>query len=79
MLLTLLACLLFLFVGKLKVLANLVLLIQMAGAVYTHYALGDDIKHYTGALIFGLLLACRLVIHMQTSARPADDVRQKAE
>ena len=67
------------FVGKLKVLANVILLVMMGGAVYTHHALGDDIKHYTGALIFGLLLTCRLVIHMQTSARPADDVRQKRD
>lgn len=63
--------------ARIKLLANIILMLVMAGAIYTHWALGDEMKHYTGALVFGLLLTCRLAIYMQP--RQEVVVRAKAE
>ena len=65
--------------GPLKTIANVVLLALMGLAIYSHWALEDELKHFTGPLVFALLLTCRLVIHFQASARIEDDVRQKSE
>ncbi|CAF3369398.1 unnamed protein product [Rotaria socialis] len=51
--------------GRLKQLANVVLLAIMLGAVYTHYALGDKLDRIAPGIIFGLLLFTRLIIHQQ--------------
>jgi uncharacterized membrane protein YphA (DoxX/SURF4 family) len=48
--------------GRLKQWANTILLLIMIGAIYTHYALGDQIERMTPGLIFGLCLLLRLII-----------------
>lgn len=66
------------YIGRLKTVANVVLLALMAGAGYTLWELNEDLQHFTGTLVFGLLLACRLVIQMQNTAVPAS-TRTKIE
>ncbi len=55
--------------GRLKQLANIVLLIIMLGAVYTHYALHDKFERIAPGLVFSLLLLTRLIIHRQVTQR----------
>lgn len=37
----------------------------MLGAIYTHYALHDKLDRMAPGIIFGLLLATRLIIYQQ--------------
>lgn len=59
----------FLSLGPLKQLANVVLLVLMLGAVYTHYILNDKFERMAPGLVFSLLLLTRLIIHRQVSQR----------
>jgi hypothetical protein len=53
----------------LKQIANILLFIIMCGAVYGHYALKEGMDKMTPALVFGLLLSCRFVVHYQVRTR----------
>ncbi|XP_070568964.1 novel acetylcholine receptor chaperone-like [Ptychodera flava] len=53
-----------------KNVANVILLGIMTGAVYTHYAVGDILAKSTGAIVFWLLLTCRLVIVARAKEQP---------
>ena len=55
--------------GRLKQLANIILLMVMLGAVYTHYALKDKFERMAPGLVFSLLLLTRLIIYRQVSQR----------
>ena len=50
------------FEGRLKQVANLILLFIMFGAVYTHYALRDPWQRIAPGLVFSALLLVRLMI-----------------
>ena len=65
------------FIGPLKEIANIILLGIMLGAVYTHVMLNESMDKITPALVFGLLLACRLVVYLQVKNR--DQRESKAE
>ena len=62
-----------------KQVANLVLLGEMLGAVYTHYMLNDSMDKVTPALVFGLLLTCRLVVYLQVRNRDAPIIERNGE
>jgi len=51
--------------GRIKQLANIVLLMIMLGAVYTHYALHDKFDRMAPGIVFSLLLITRLIIYRQ--------------
>lgn len=51
------------FTGTVKQVANLLLIVVMIGAIYTHYALKDTLDKMTPALVFGLLLICRYITY----------------
>jgi len=51
--------------GRSKQIANIILLILMLGAVYTHYILNDKFERMAPGLVFSLLLLTRLIIHRQ--------------
>jgi len=55
--------------GRLKQLANIVLLLLMLGAVYTHYVLHDKFERMAPGLVFSLLLLTRLIIDRQVTQR----------
>ena len=59
--------------GRLKQLANVVLLVIMLGAVYTHYTLGDKFERMAPGLVFSLLLITRLIIHRQVKQREKNE------
>ena len=63
--------------GSLKQLANLFLFVIMCGAVYGHYMLKQGMDKMTPALVFGLLLACRFVVHLQVRAREARQFKER--
>jgi len=62
--------------GRLKQVANIVLLIMLGGALYTHYMSGDSMEKMTSALIFSLLLTCRFVVRLQVQAREKREIRE---
>ena len=45
----------------------------MGGAFWTHFSLGDTFERQAPALVFGLLLVCRLIIYFQVVAREKKD------
>ncbi len=63
--------------GRLKQLANVVLLVLMLGAVYTHYILHDKFERLAPGLVFSLLLLTRLIIHRQVSRREKQPSTEK--
>ena len=44
--------LIYLLTGFLKIVANLILIVMMLGAAYTHYALNDELPRILPALLF---------------------------
>lgn len=64
------------FSGPLKQLANAILIVCLLGAIYTHWALKEGIDKMTPAIVFTLLLTCRLVVYYQVRAR---ERRQKLQ
>ncbi|CAF3485881.1 unnamed protein product [Rotaria sp. Silwood1] len=66
--------------GRLKQLANIVLLVLMLGAVYTHYALHDKLDRMAPEIIICLLLVTRLIIYQQgKSSRNEKSTKLKDE
>lgn len=55
--------------GPLKEIANVLLIIMMVGGFFTHYTLNDRFDRMAPALVFTLLLLCRLLIAYQVSKR----------
>lgn len=55
--------------GSLKQLANVSLLLIMLNDIYTHYALDEGLERMSPAIVFALLLCCRLIIHLQLRAK----------
>lgn len=62
--------------GRVKQVANVVLLILMLGALYTHAALQDKFERMAPSIVFTLMLGCRLVVYYQVRRRQlAEEVR----
>ena len=57
------------FLGPLKEIANFLLFFVISLSVYTHWASNNGMDKMTPALVFGLLLACRYIVHLQVRAR----------
>lgn len=58
--------------GKPKDVANFLLLLVMLAVLFFHQLVGDPLKRYAHALVFGILLTCRLLI-----ARQSEDQQQR--
>uniref|UniRef100_A0AAV2MKU1 Novel acetylcholine receptor chaperone n=1 Tax=Knipowitschia caucasica TaxID=637954 RepID=A0AAV2MKU1_KNICA len=56
--------------GKPKDVANFLLLLVMLAVLFFHQLVGDPLKRYAHALVFGILLTCRLLIARQSEERP---------
>ncbi|XP_041350632.1 transmembrane protein 35A-like isoform X2 [Gigantopelta aegis] len=52
--------------GSLKEAANIVLLTIMVNDIYAHFALDEGIDKMSPAIVFALLLTCRLIIFLQS-------------
>ncbi|XP_018602075.1 transmembrane protein 35A [Scleropages formosus] len=56
--------------GRPKDVANFLLLLVMLAVLFFHQLVGDPLKRYAHALVFGILLTCRLLIARQGEERP---------
>lgn len=64
--------------GKPKDVANFLLLLVMLAVLFFHQLVGDPLKRYAHALVFGILLTCRLLIARQSDERPErEDQREE--
>ncbi|XP_061755955.1 novel acetylcholine receptor chaperone [Nerophis ophidion] len=55
--------------GRPKDVANFLLLLVMLAVLFFHQLVGDPLKRYAHALVFGILLTCRLLIARQSDER----------
>nr|XP_005992056.1 PREDICTED: transmembrane protein 35 isoform X2 [Latimeria chalumnae] len=55
--------------GRPKDVANFLLLLVMLAVLFFHQLVGDPLKRYAHALVFGILLTCRLLIARQPDER----------
>ncbi|XP_023675682.1 novel acetylcholine receptor chaperone [Paramormyrops kingsleyae] len=56
--------------GKPKDVANFLLLLVMLVVLFFHQLVGDPLKRYAHALVFGILLTCRLLVARQNEDQP---------
>ncbi|XP_061690781.1 novel acetylcholine receptor chaperone [Syngnathoides biaculeatus] len=56
--------------GRPKDVANFVLLLVTLAVLFFHQLVGDPLKRYAHALVFGILLTCRLLVARQSDERP---------
>lgn len=64
--------------GRPKDVANFLLLLVMLAVLFFHQLVGDPLKRYAHALVFGILLTCRLLIARQSDDRPErEDSREE--
>ncbi|KAI8740861.1 Transmembrane protein 35A [Biomphalaria glabrata] len=65
--------------GPLKELANIILLLITMNEIYAHYALDEGLEKMSPAIVFSLLLTCRLVIFLQSLAAEPKSVFEKSQ
>lgn len=65
--------------GKPKDLANFLLLLVILAVLFFHQLVGDPLKRYAHALVFGILLTCRLLIARQSDDRPEREERREEQ
>lgn len=65
--------------GKPKDVANFLLLLVMLAVLFFHQLVGDPLKRYAHALVFGILLTCRLLIARQSDDRPEREERREEQ
>ncbi|XP_052470308.1 novel acetylcholine receptor chaperone [Carassius gibelio] len=65
--------------GRPKDVANFILLLVMLVVLFFHQLVGDPLKRYAHALVFGILLTCRLLIARQGEDRPEREERREEQ
>ncbi|ROL47079.1 Transmembrane protein 35A [Anabarilius grahami] len=65
--------------GRPKDVANFILLLVMLAVLFFHQLVGDPLKRYAHALVFGILLTCRLLIARQGEDRPEREERREEQ
>ncbi|RMB98319.1 hypothetical protein DUI87_25224 [Hirundo rustica rustica] len=58
--------------GRPKDVANFLLLLLVLAVLFFHQLVGDPLKRYAHALVFGILLTCRLLIARQPEELPPE-------
>ncbi|NXN56083.1 TM35A protein, partial [Rynchops niger] len=58
--------------GRPKDVANFLLLLLVLAVLFFHQLVGDPLKRYAHALVFGILLTCRLLIARQPEEQPPE-------
>lgn len=61
--------------GRPKDVANFLLLLLVLAVLFFHQLVGDPLKRYAHALVFGILLTCRLLIARQPEEQPPMEKR----
>lgn len=66
---------------RLKNISNLVLLMSNLLTLYTHYKLNEKFERLAPALVFSLMLICRLIVYLQVKRRfeNQDKIREREE
>ncbi|XP_059149511.1 novel acetylcholine receptor chaperone-like [Physella acuta] len=65
--------------GPLKEGANIFLLLITLNEIYAHYALDEGLEKMSPAIVFSLLLTCRLIIFLQSLAAEPKSVFEKSQ
>lgn len=65
--------------GIIKQLANVILLILMLGAFYTHTILEDKFERTAPSIVFALMLGCRLVVYLQVKRKEKKALERSRE
>ncbi|CAL1292662.1 unnamed protein product [Larinioides sclopetarius] len=55
--------------GVVKLLANIILLVLMVGASYTHTIIEDKFERTAPSIVFALMLGCRLIVQWQVKRK----------
>ncbi|MEE6496512.1 hypothetical protein FKM82_002395 [Ascaphus truei] len=58
--------------GRPKDVANFLLLLLVLIVLFFHQLVGDPLKRYAHALVFGILLTCRLLVSRQLEDEPSE-------
>jgi hypothetical protein len=58
--------------GRPKDVANFFLLLLVLAVLFFHQLVGDPLKRYAHALVFGILLTCRLLIARKPEDRSSE-------
>lgn len=58
--------------GRPKDVANFILLLLVLAVLFFHQLVGDPFKRYAHALVFGILLTCRLMIARKPEEPPSE-------
>lgn len=56
--------------GRPRDVANFILLLLVLIVLFFHQLVGDPLKRYAHALVFGILLTCRLLVTRQPEEEP---------
>lgn len=59
--------------------ANVILLLLMFGAFYTHTILEDKFERTAPSIVFALMLGCRLVVYMQVKRKEKKGLEKPKE
>lgn len=59
--------------------ANIFLLLSTLNEIYAHYALDEGLEKMSPAIVFSLLLTCRLIIFLQSLAAEPKSVFEKSQ
>ena len=65
--------------GPLKEVANVLLLLITLNDIYAHWALDEGLDKMSPAIVFSLLLSCRLIIFLQFLAAEPKSVFEKSQ
>ncbi|XP_076358501.1 putative acetylcholine receptor chaperone [Tachypleus tridentatus] len=65
--------------GNVKQVANVILLVLMLGAFYTHSMLADKFEKTAPSIVFSLMLGCRLVVFYQVRRKERQVMEQQAK
>lgn len=65
--------------GSLKEVANICLLLITLNDIYAHFALDEGLDKMSPAIVFSLLLTCRLIIFLQGLAAEPKSVFEKSQ
>jgi len=65
--------------GPLKEVSNVMLLLITMNDMYAHWALSEGLDKMSPAIVFALLLSCRLIIFLQSLAAEPKSVFEKSQ
>lgn len=65
--------------GRVKQIANFLLICITFGGIYTHFMIGDKFERIAPSIVFTLMLCCRLIVHYQVKRRETKELISVSE